>query len=548
MKLKQIGVSFRAAPLYIGVVGIVGIFLAMLIAPNNSQIYAGDRDQLTMLTSASIAPTIAIAASPAINLNIIPKSTGSFSSGITALSVATNSSNGYSIYMSTNDGTQDLKFADASVDAKIGPVAADATSSDFAANTWGYSLDSAEEKTYQPVPATNTLIKSTTESTPHETYQLAFGTLVDTSLPAGEYYNTVTISAIANPNTFSNLNDIVYMQQMTSQICENTKSVGMQNPATKRLIDTRDGKSYWVAKLADERCWMTQNLALDITAKGLSVNDSNLESDWNQTSPYKPTTTITNNTVPSAAESENSTHSWNLGDLVLATPELITECDFNGLNIGSCDDMNIVDVSNKEKFKSNYVATKGSWKLTNDTTTSSTTVAVDCTEWDGGICTAGSYDAHYLLGNYYAWNAATAGTGSLVTTYGGSSDGSICPKGWTPADAGINIVPGTMAYLLQKYGLAVSADSGPVIGTGIDGKEYNITLGPLYMVKNGQINPSSAKLEYSGGAGFIQSRTIFRNESSTNYALSFNQVKTVPSNVALRHSASALRCVNDPEI
>lgn len=42
------------------------------------------------------------------------------------------------------------------------------------------------------------------------------------------------------------------MQEMTSAVCE-ASEVG----ETRQLIDVRDGKSYWVAKLKDNNCWMT---------------------------------------------------------------------------------------------------------------------------------------------------------------------------------------------------------------------------------------------------------------------------------------------------
>ena len=52
--------------------------------------------------------------------------------------------------------------------------------------------------------------------------------------------------------------NIKYMQQMSDQICTNTKE-----NKSNRLIDARDGKSYLVTKLRDGNCWMTQNLAYD---------------------------------------------------------------------------------------------------------------------------------------------------------------------------------------------------------------------------------------------------------------------------------------------
>ena len=51
-------------------------------------------------------------------------------------------------------------------------------------------------------------------------------------------------------------NGITTMQQMTADICKNAK----ENDSAQ-LTDTRDNKKYWVTKLKDGNCWMTQNLA-----------------------------------------------------------------------------------------------------------------------------------------------------------------------------------------------------------------------------------------------------------------------------------------------
>jgi len=64
----------------------------------------------------------------------------------------------------------------------------------------------------------------------------------------------ITLYAVwEKPKTLS---DITNMQEMTSEIC-NKADVGQSNI----LTDTRDGKKYYVTKLKDGTCWMTQNLA-----------------------------------------------------------------------------------------------------------------------------------------------------------------------------------------------------------------------------------------------------------------------------------------------
>ena len=51
------------------------------------------------------------------------------------------------------------------------------------------------------------------------------------------------------------------MQEMTSEVCASTAT-----GVSAQLKDVRDNKYYWVTKLADGKCWMTQNLDLDLNA------------------------------------------------------------------------------------------------------------------------------------------------------------------------------------------------------------------------------------------------------------------------------------------
>ena len=48
---------------------------------------------------------------------------------------------------------------------------------------------------------------------------------------------------------------------MTTRLCQTTEA-----PSELQVIDIRDDKVYWIAKLADGNCWMTQNLDLDLTS------------------------------------------------------------------------------------------------------------------------------------------------------------------------------------------------------------------------------------------------------------------------------------------
>ena len=66
------------------------------------------------------------------------------------------------------------------------------------------------------------------------------------------------------------------MQDFTTSICNNI-SVNYQ----LQLIDSRDSKMYWVGKLPDNNCWMTQNLDLNLsTGTPLNPSDTNISSNW----------------------------------------------------------------------------------------------------------------------------------------------------------------------------------------------------------------------------------------------------------------------------
>ncbi len=69
---------------------------------------------------------------------------------------------------------------------------------------------------------------------------------------------------------------IMNMQDFTGEMCTHINT-GEQI----QLKDSRDGKVYWVGKLTDNNCWMTQNLDLDLsTSKTFTPADTNIPSNW----------------------------------------------------------------------------------------------------------------------------------------------------------------------------------------------------------------------------------------------------------------------------
>ena len=363
---------------------------------------AAQAEEATSKVKLTVNPVISISLQNALNVDVLPTEDGTFSSNTAALSISTNNETGYSLYMATSNGKNTLTSQNPGISNVISAVNGGdngVTSSNFTNNTWGYNLsqDSVSDTTaYKAVPTANgdTAIITTSSPTEADIYNLTFGTKVDTSLPSGTYSNDVVVSVVANPAFVPVFDGIQTMQEMTSTICADAS----END-TAQLTDTRDGKKYWVTKLKDGNCWMTQNLDLDITESGLSANDTDIAADWDGSSSYPPTSTAT------SISQDDFYGSYDLGDYLQIS-----------FNAGSYDatenvsDAGFLNVSGSE-WSDTYVA--------NGETTS---------DWTTADQTNHTYDAHYLIGNYYSWMDATAGTGYGLTN--GNASGSICPKNW----------------------------------------------------------------------------------------------------------------------
>ncbi len=281
----------------------------------------------------------------------------------------------------------------------------------------------------------------------------------------------------------SGFGNITTIQELNKTTCANY-NIG----TTARLRDTRDNKLYWVAKLADGNCWMTQNLAYD---GGGTTGD--------------PATWGNDNTAAKY---------YNPGLYVYTTPTTQNSCsDSNGLS--SC-------------------TTKGWYNVTSMHASNDLDMAQPV-DFVNDI-----YDAHYLSGNYYSWQAATNGTGSSATTNGAQASSSICPAGWSLplSKTTNNSTSGSFYNLLSKYGLQSSLTAG----------NYDIRLAPLYFVYGGYVthidNPEldmpANTLNNAGSYGYYWSSTAYNADGA--YGLYFT-TRVDPSNIWNRYIGMSVRCV-----
>lgn len=323
-----------------GSIGIVVFLTLVAINPamnestaalDNTTVYAETR------VAVKAAASLAVSVASQVDIEITPRSNGVFGYNSTKLGVSTNNEEGYQISLTTSNGESVLKNTDSSKkgeDYEISSIEDEMAGTEFVGNTWGYALsadDISEESIYAPVPTEITPIYSTQKASVggEDVYNLGFGTHISTTLPAGEYSNSVVVSVVANPITISNLSQVVYMQDMQPEFCDNAEM-----GTTKQLYDARDGKKYWVAKLADGNCWMTQNLAYDLEAgKTLTSADTDVVNDWKI-----PTSTAT--AIPSKTSANyTSALSWDLGKIILVNPTPDTACSnlATGKDLTSCE-------------------------------------------------------------------------------------------------------------------------------------------------------------------------------------------------------------------
>ena len=250
---------------------------------------------------------------------------------------------------------------------------------------------------------------------------------------------------------------------------------------------------------------MTQNLDFDIPASGLTSADSDINNAsgvWNASSSYPPRATEQPGTITSA-NTYTETYSWDLGMYVKSDPDGYSDycggSSIKGLADASC--------------------TSAGW-----TNVSSMTPMEDGNATD--VISGSTYNAHYLVGNLYQWNAATAGTGGTITSR--EATDSICPKGWKlPTSHNSN--SGSFQALMNAYSISSNTAGSTAI-----------TQTPLYFNPSGFV--LSGSLRDAGNYGYYWSSTAY---SSTSYAyyLAFGSGYVNPSGYSYRYYGFSVRCL-----
>ena len=249
--------------------------------------------------STELTPVIAISSPEELSLEILPTVAGAFTSKSLDINVSTNALKGYELYLSSKDETTDMKPELNPTDTinKISSTfTGSKTSSTMPNNNWGYSLDNTDYNKIPKKSETKQIKNITTFPTTNDLKTTVhFGTKIDTTLASGRYFADILFTAIAHENPIppKGIFTISTMQQMSTDICSATTTPKKESTTldtdgshhgdpnyvpTKTLTDTRDNNTYTVSKLADGKCWMTQNLR--IINKTITPADSDVTSNY----------------------------------------------------------------------------------------------------------------------------------------------------------------------------------------------------------------------------------------------------------------------------
>ena len=251
----------------------------------------------TQELAAEVNPVISLSAPTELSFNINPTAAGVFDSKELKVNISTNAIKGYELYFSSEDEQTNMKHTTPSITQSISSTfTGSLTSTNMQNNTWGYSLNNTDFKSIPKKTEQVKLKDLNTYPTPAErTQSIYFGVKADTTLPSGTYEKNVVFTAIAhaNPPRLRGIFTISNMQQMNPNICKasttplatatqlDTDGSHHGDPnyvPTKTLTDTRDSNTYTVSKLADGKCWMTQNLR--IINKTITPTDSNVTTNY----------------------------------------------------------------------------------------------------------------------------------------------------------------------------------------------------------------------------------------------------------------------------
>ncbi len=300
------------------------------------------------------------------------------------------------------------------------------------------------------------------------------------------------------------------MQTFTTSDCQNLSQTTFISSTGKitapagsviALKDQRDNNVYTVARLADGKCWMTENLRLEAE------------------------NTVGNNQYNSSVTNESLSQGYGGVFTGLDSSE-----NANFSNVTTATPNNLYNSTNITGSYTGYRFPR----YNNNNTKTSLTARYDGT----GSSTHYSW---YSYGNYYNWAAAMANTthyGSATGTSGSeSADTSICPTNWTLPTSGTTTKD--FGTLSRSYDGSGENQSGT--GTG-DVMSNRFRTFPNNFLYSGYFGVNGSFAYYRGSAGNYWSRSASSNDVYS-YSLYLSATNLGPSYYLDKDEGFTVRCL-----
>ena len=296
--LEFISASNSASYIYIYIYRASLTFLFLLLLPVILSSNSAFAESVNY--SVTIDPSINVALSAStltLGLNPVSKA---FATGDLDVTVSSNSGNGYKLTVTSagnntslvnaDDNTKTIPTLPIVIGTTSGSSITSYTEDNFPVNTWGYKIGTSTASKYLPF-ISGTTIAMNNAPTAEDTTRLTFASKIDYNQPSGLYTINLTFNGTANPTSPA------YMQNLDPTLCVS------DHPTL--VVDSRDNRSYYIQRLADDKCWMIQNLRLGqdlaTTAGALILTDQDTNISANDT--YNPRTEfVLTNKIPEPGE------------------------------------------------------------------------------------------------------------------------------------------------------------------------------------------------------------------------------------------------------
>ena len=347
--------------------------------------------------------------------------------------------------------------------------------------------------------------------------------------------NIVTMYAVWVAAEKDGSNNPVYLQDFTASDCnaltkaDFNSTTGVITPGSIiALTDKRDDEVYTIAKLADNNCWMIENLRLEHAGTvGNNKNDSSV-TNQSLSQGYGGTTGTYGNFVglagPESANFSSSSTTANSIYKSSANPPVDTYDPANNV-------LEDIGTSNYPAYRfPRYNNLNNSSALSSPTFTENYANA-------SSPSTSGTYKTSTVssYGNYYTWAAAMANTNYYTSSSTSeAANTSICPSNWhLPSSNGTAKEYGTLS---TSYGGNGSNQSG--VGTG-DIMSNRFRTFPNNFLYSGYFSGSSAYNR--GSSGSYWSRLA--SSSYGSYYLYLYSTFLYPSYVLDKYVGFSVRCL-----